>query len=365
MRGKPDEIRHREDDESLVEYYLSESLNGKDCTESTKVSYRSSWSAYTNWVEENGLRLDEISEEEAREFKNYLMNSRDGWTPENYFRRVKIVIEWLTNTKEADYNPFSNVKAPETEGETTKMEVSLDKIRDSVQSALRESIVLFVYLMIALKTGLRSSEIVNLDLRDIHLDHPVSDVMPRPRQEIYNKPDTLYVDSTITEEEVHNGEKRNDGNKDNSTRQIPIDDELKSVLVWWIGMLPPSKSPAEPLLRKVSDPHGERYAQSTMQERVTRWSRNNNLNDKYMTHFGVDSHWCRHWFSTTLRARINTDEVVVGTPKGYVQGLRGDSDDSTIETYTHEWSEVVENGKPYRKVYEDNIPQLLVSTRDD
>lgn len=365
MKGDVEEIRARKDGESLVNYYLSESDEGKAYGPKTKDGYRTSWSTYTDWAEGNDLDLADIEKEEAIEYKKHLLDKLNGESPSHYFGHVSKIIAWLTETEEADFNPFANVRPPEQPKTTSKMEVGLDELRKAVLDARNRSIVLFVYLVIALKTGLRASEIANLDLRDIHLDHPISKVMPDPRREIYNYPDTLYVDSAITKGEVHNGEERKNGNKKRSTRQVPIDEELKSVLVWWIGMLPPTTSPAKPLMRKINDPDGERYTKDPLQKRVKQWTRSNNLNSSDMKHFGVDSHWCRHWFTTTLRARIDPDEVPIGSPAGYVEGLRGDSSDSVIETYTHEWSELTEGKKAYREVYEDNIPQLFVSGDED
>jgi len=79
---------------------------------------------------------------------------------------------------------------------------------------------------------------------------------------------------------------------------------------------------------------------------------------------GVTPHWCRHWFTTQLRAHINDEEVAIGSAKEYVQGLRGDSDDSVIGTYTHEW-DIDDGTKSYPKVYRENIPTLLSDPHDD
>lgn len=362
MKGEISSIRSRKDGESLFEYYRAES--GVDLA--TVSAEKTAWRTYTDWAEDNNLELGEVNKKEVKEFKSFLLKEYNNSTPASYFSRVDGIISWLNRTEEADYNPFDHVDAPKRKDDTSKIDVNLDDLRDAILEVKSESIELFVYIMVALKTGLRSSEIVNLDLRDVHLDHPISKAMPDPRKELYNHPDTLYVDSTISKEEVHNGEKRTDGNKENSTRKVPIDRELKSVLVWWIAMQPPSESPANPLMQRVKDPVGGRYSGHSMRIRVTEWARRNNLNSADMKHFGVDSHWCRHWFSTTLRARIDDDEVTLGSAKGYVEGLRGDSEDSTIDTYTHEWDEVREkDDKEYREVYEENVPMLLVDSKED
>jgi hypothetical protein len=50
--------------------------------------------------------------------------------------------------------------------------------------------------------------------------------------------------------------------------------------------------------------------------------------------------------------------VPLGSAKEYAQGLRGDTDDSVIDTYTQDW-DISEDDKSYAEVYRDNIPALL------
>jgi site-specific recombinase XerC len=357
MRGEPEQIREREPDESLLEYFLSESSQSSTAKDS---QWRNAWTSYTDWTQRNNLDLGEVRKQDVKNYKQHLKDELNRSGPASYFHRNKKIIEWLTDTEEANHNPFQKVDAPKRPEETSKLEVKIDELRRAVLELRSESIELFVFVVIALKTGLRISEVVNLDLRDINLDHPISKAMPEPRREVYNYPDNIYVDSSVTEDEIHNGEERTDSNKKESFREVPVDEELKSVLVWWIAMLPPTESSAKPLMRRIRDPDGKRHARSAIQTRMANWTRRNNLNSEDMKHFGVDSHWCRHWFSTKMRARIDDDEVTIGSAKGYVQGLRGDSDNSAIDTYTHEWEELGdEDNKEYREVFEDNIPKLF------
>ena len=361
MRGEPDKIRERKTNETLIEYFLSESskLDSADPSQ-----WKCAWRSYTGWAERNAVDLGEVRKQETKDYKSYLKSEYNGRTPGTYFNRVKQIIDWLTNTKEASRNPFQKVDAPSSNKDTSKVEVKIDRLREAVLESRSQNIELFVFIIIALKTGLRIGEIVNLDLRDINLDHPISKAMPNPRQEVHNHPDNLYVDSDVSAGEVHNGEKRADSSKKNSFRKIPIDEELKSVLVWWIAMLPPTESPAKPLMRRIKDPKGRRHRAHAIQERITEWGRKNGLNSEDMKHFGVDAHWCRHWFSTKMRASIDDEEIVIGSAKGYVEGLRGDSEESTIETYTQEWEELGdEDDKEYREVFDDNIPKLFTGNQ--
>lgn len=365
MIGESEGVRDKKEDESYIDYFINES--DQDYAESSKPTIRTSWNKLLKWAEEEGYSLEEIDRSEADEFGDYLEedDSIKESTAYDYVITIINVVDWLAlEAKLADYNPYTHLqyRFASENGQTEKIEIKLPELRQALQEALQFRIELFVYLMISLKCGLRKSETINLDLRDIHLDHPISGGMPEPRKEIYNYPDTLYVDSSISEGEKHNGETRKCGNKPKSFRKVPIDQELKDVVVWWIAMLPPTTSPAKPLLRKTIDPEARRPSPSTITEMVTGWAREQGFNNPEKKHFGVDSHWCRHWFSTQLRARIDSNEVPLGSPTEYVEGLRGDTRDSVIETYTQDWKEVQNQGeKSYREVYEDNIPLLLVN----
>ena len=56
----------------------------------------------------------------------------------------------------------------------------------------------------------------------------------------------------------------------------------------------------------------------------------------------------------------------MGGAKEYVQGLRGDTDDDVIDTYTQEWDTLrLDDDPEYREVYEDAMPQLLIPPQSE
>lgn len=111
--------------------------------------------------------------------------------------------------------------------------------------------------LLAFKLAMRSGETLNLDLRCLHIDHPLfwedineHDVALDPR--VRNRPDTLLVYGNFNEEtEVPNdevsgwegpGEVREVGNKrkqDDGT-VLPIDSELKTALIEWLLVRTPT-----------------------------------------------------------------------------------------------------------------------------
>jgi len=120
-------------------------------------------------------------------------------------------------------------------------------------------------------------------------------------------------------------------------------------------MAPASQSDADPLFRQCSRLVGDRFLSATIRELYfTPWAKEQGWYDPDRSD-RVTPHWCRHWFTTMLRRRIDQDEIKVGTVEDYVKGLRGDTGDDVIETYTHNWGD----NQWMRDAYIDNIPSLF------
>lgn len=365
MKGEPEGVRDIRSDETLMDYYLDH----RSLEPATERDYQKSWRRFQEAFDQLGYEIDDLHRSQVGEILQLWEDSEalsDGKI-DDYVNNMSRMADWcVTQANIADYNPFkpyrSEYKTSST-GETEKIEIPLNKLRELLFTFEKHRLEVFMLVVILLKTGLRHSEALNLDLRDINIEHPVSIKMPEPRQEVYNYSDSLYVDSDISEGEVHNGEKRRHGNKPKSHRTIPIDSELKDLLVWWIKMLPPTVSEAKPLLRTLNDPEHRRCSQGLTKPHIRQVAYDFGVNGPNMKHFGFDAHWCRHWFTTQLRSNVDESEIPVGTVKEYVQGLRGDTGSDVISTYTHDWS-VGEDRKTYTEVYKDNIPELLVKTND-
>jgi len=352
MKGTPEETVDIAEDQSLVDYY-ADRRNLKNAS-----GLKSCWNYMESFLEENGWEFEEITEERALEFCEYLKqsNSLNQETAEHYVIDLATMVDWYRDRGRYDYNPFHlalDEDPFEYDKNTLKREITLQELRNAVNGVNYPPLLVIVILL--LKTGLRLSEAANLDYRAINLDHPISELMPDPRLEIVDKPDTIFVDSSITAGQEHNGERRTCSNKEKSYRAIPIDEELKEVLVWWISMSPPSSSPAEPLLRKTRAQAGDRFSDKRIWDMFVEWAQKNGWHE-WEEKGNVTPHWCRHWFTTMLRKRIDQSEVELGTVKGYVEGLRGDSEEGVIEIYTHDWGDQ----EWMREAYTNNIPKFFL-----
>ena len=143
--------------------------------------------------------------------------------------------------------------------------------------------------LLPLKSGIRKGEQINTDLRCLNIAHPIfdevikqHDVKLDPR--IRDKPDTILIYGGFTKEtEMPNedtpgfngdGEIRNAGNKrkqrDGSI--IPIDSELKTALIEWLLVRPPTYDlNVHPLFTLGGSERVVRIVRDTMRRRM--WSR--------------------------------------------------------------------------------------------
>lgn len=361
MKGNPSDVREIDEGESYLEYYIDQ----RSLAESSENNVRYAWQNLQSFLNKHNMDVEEIGEQDALDFCQYLKNKQlKEESGHGYVQLLAKMIDWLIERRKADYNPFRLALEDdpfEYDGNSVKRNVKLADLRSGVSEIDHPAFLVFVTLL--LKTGVRISEACNLDYRAINLDHPAQTAMPRCRAEIIDKPNSLFIDSSISAGEKHNSEYRNNGNKKDSYRAIPIDKELQDALVWLIAMNPPSPSPAQPLFRALSGGGGtkigERYSADTLRERFRQWSAENGWYDqKRDLSSNVTPHWCRHWFTTTLRREIDNGEVEMGNVKDYVGALRGDQDSRTVDIYTHNWSD-----EPWvREAYVNNIPKLFVES---
>ncbi|MCU4717912.1 tyrosine-type recombinase/integrase [Halapricum hydrolyticum] len=196
-----------------------------------------------------------------------------------------------------------------------------------------------------LKTGIRAGELCNLDQRDLNLtDDPRDGMTVRPQLD--GRPDSLYVSATPSRGSQTNGEHRRASNKRQRDTVIPVDPELRDVLVKWLAVRPDPVSEAKPLFTGTSDNWGRRITTDMVHHTVEAHARDVGwYHDGAGAADNVTPHYFRHFFTTHLRDRTGD--------RGIVKYLRGDVAQDIIDTYTHDW------GSRVRDVYEQHIYQLL------
>ncbi|RLM49080.1 site-specific integrase [Halorubrum sp. Atlit-28R] len=165
----------------------------------------------------------------------------------------------------------------------------------------------FAASLTMLKTTRRIGGIVNLDLMDVNLDHPATDW--EVASPISDKPDHLYFGPHCNGGEIFRGERRTSGTKTKTHTMIPVDDELKRTLIWWLAIRrgPEKEGPlfttscSVPTKRVTADVVRNHVADAAEKEGYY-WSEGRDSKS-------ITPHYFRHWTTTTMRDRVNSSLV--------------------------------------------------------
>lgn len=360
MKGSRGKYNDLGENESLLLFFKRHTSHKKYGT------YKTAYNHLKNFCEKKGIEITSISDPEANEFCWYLKeeicspdpSDLKEKTAEQYVKNLSWMFGWIVeNTDYLDWQPFDDVSKKGIfeydQRKSKKRDIPLDDLRQHIRNITSPNLLVLITIM--LKAGLRIGEVVDLTYRDINLEHPVAKYMPESREEIRSLPDSLYVDSS------------RENSKEKSYREVPIDRELKSVLSWYIKMSPPTEESPHPLIIDLNSCNGNYTGIGTVRlwEYFSEWSKNEGLWINPQNSKNIHPHWCRHWFTTVLRANISDDDVLIGNTKDYVKGLRGDNGGDVIDTYSHEWESLRGETDPsWREVYEDAIPLLFVKPDD-
>ncbi|WP_227376653.1 tyrosine-type recombinase/integrase [Haladaptatus halobius] len=278
-----------------------------------------------------------------------LRGDHAGSTIATYASYLHRFYAYMTQVGAFESNPMALVVEELHESvdkDPTRREISVASMREFVAGVthpLERAVVLTL-----LKTGMRVGEVCNLDLRDVNLaDENVRTAYALgERPQLDGRPDSIFVAADPVRGQVVNGEERTASNKRKRETIVPVDDELRQVLVQWLAIRPDVISRAEPLFVSTSGDWGERLTPKMVRNVVERHARESGW---YRTGGGAEEnvtpHYFRHFFTTHLRDRTGD--------RGIVKYLRGDVASDIIDTYTHNWGDRV------REVYEANVYSLL------
>ena len=201
------------------------------------------------------------------------------------------------------WNPFAVAKEEVSLGENESREYP-DLSLSTLQSEFAEIMNIRSRAIIAtqLKLGMRAGEVSNTRIPEIHISHKeIQDHYPElgTHPALSGHSDVIYIPSD------------RDGNKSANPRLLPIDDELRWLLLRHLLIRPQVDEPWVFLSR--------RSFTKLNPEAVNRvWKEE--LHPKYGEtdeHDAITSHFGRHWFSTYWRL----DE---GLEREHVQYMRGD-----------------------------------------
>jgi len=241
-----------------------------------------------------------------------------------------------------NYNPFELAQETTDLGENPDKEfpnLSLEELREvfsGIENLKRRAVI-----GLQLKLGARAGEVCNIRIEDLDIDH----------SELQSQYDELGMHPAIGEHsDVLYIPHDRDGNKSSNPRLLPVDDELRWLLLRYLLVRP---NVGEPWL--------------FLSDRTYTQLRSKGVNDLWKREFhpeyaeteetqAITSHFGRHWFSSHWRLNVGLD-------REHVQYMRGDRvaplDDfpDAIDDYLHPNYEHIE------RQYQESIFKLRLDMR--
>lgn len=191
-----------------------------------------------------------------------------------------------------------------------------------------------------LKTGIRSTELSNIRFEHIHVTNP--DVLSH-----YDEMGTHDQLDGIVNAVYIPPEDKMPGNKREMPTVIPLDDEVRRVLIDWLLIRPDNGDEHVFLTQK-----GKPMSKSNLRHIWTKHWWPEYEYDKEDEFRSITPHFSRHWMSTWLRVKADMSEPLVQYLRGDKQGPDIGGSRSAFHRYIHTHYEDVE------EEYRDRIFRL-------
>ncbi|APW99012.1 integrase [Halobiforma lacisalsi AJ5] len=339
MATDPRDVEAATDVAEPIEYFLDDQrYHGK--SERTLEAYDRVLHQFEEFLRERFDDVDGVRDAERRECMAWIHSLRGEFEPSTiatYASYLNRFYDYMNRVGVFDDNPMALVMEEMSESidtDPTRRDVSVPEMRSfvgSITHPLERAVVVTL-----LKTGMRVGELCNLDLRDLRLDSGTVelDLEWTPRVQLDRRPDSLFVSADPSRGTTINGEERTASNKRKRDTVVPVDAELRRVLLEWLAIRPDPISEARPLFLDTGDSWGQRLEPSDVRYIVKKHAEDRGWYRKGGgTTENVTPHYFRHFFTTHLRDRTGD--------RGIVQYLRGDVASDVIDTYTHNWGDRV------------------------
>lgn len=294
------------------------------------------------------IRPRDVDDKIAYEFiADYLVPTHGASFQTNICSNLSAAYAWCRDRiKPVDADPIGFVLKEhdlleDVEGRNPHI-ISIEEAREIITSW--DNPRWLAFNLILAKSLRRRGGVVNLDLKDVHLDHPACDWSVAP--EIRHKPNYMRFSRNKSQGEGLGDQERKTGNKTQTTRIIPIDDELRDALVWHLTTRKADFDPDSPLffgsrgLRLYGDVASKRFKDKA-EERGHYYGVHDDDN--------VNVHYWRHWGTTWFEDRL-------GEHNSITDYLRGDKGSATKAQY-NQWSDKKE------EIYLENVPKFFTGNQ--
>lgn len=340
-------------DVDTFEPFVDDVLVPDDLHKATLRQYRSAfeqWAAHMN--NEDRHPACPSDEHVVRFIERQLAPEEEGGR-DNHPRTIKGKLRKLNRVYEywqdnaafphpQDYNPFTlgrkkvNLENPDSKEHRRIPVEELQEMLASVTHLRKRAIIGLQF-----KLGLRAGEVSNIKLSDISL---ANEEIQRHYEEmgserrLENRPNAIYIPS---------GDER-DGNKSRRPRLLPLDDELRRLLVRYLLVRPDNGEPWVFLSEKSHSKVNKKV--------VNKWWKQE-LHPEYAEteqYRPVTSHFGRHRFSTWWHVEQDVNRELVKYMRGDKPGSKSTKTREAIDAYLHTYYEDI------RDLYLENIYKLNI-----
>jgi integrase len=320
-------------------YYDTNAERGK---ESVKDQIWDGEVAIVPWLKENGIEPTGVNEEQVKDYFRDLRDTYRANTQWEYARKIRFIYDKFQSRgiEGFDANPFEivledhEILDPVYEDDARIYEIEV------VREFLNELHPLnFAITMVMIKTTRRIGGTCNLDMCDVNLDHPGADwdVVSQLR----GKPDHIYFSPKPEAGEKFRGQPRLDSAKSESKTVIPIDNELKYTLIWYLSMRRSSKNTGPVFTQDASVEHARRATRNSHGTQVRQVAKDLGYWYEPYDPDNIKPHYWRHWTTSIMKDKL-TDSIV-----DYFRGDTG----TTSDGYNHYTEAKAE-------AWLDNIPKI-------
>ena len=158
--------------EKQINNFLEFLQKDKKLTDNTLQSYKRDISQYENYIEKNNLDYANVDEDAIKGYLAYLQeNGKKTSTVSRNLASIRSFYQYSVRVKDIKKDPTENVQSPKIEKRipnvlsTKEVELLLEQPEDTDLKGIRDKAMLeFAYA-----TGMRVTEIISLDIKDVNV----------------------------------------------------------------------------------------------------------------------------------------------------------------------------------------------------
>lgn len=338
------ETTFRQTDVDPFTLFEAEVLSTRDIATRTLDDYDRLFRQWREFMEDQGRHPACPNEDHVKGFARYELDTK-GNHPNTVKEKLRKLNDTYTYWQDdptfphpQDYNPVNLAKSKVSFSTPDKKEpprIPLDDLRDVLDGVthVRDRAI----IALQLKLGLRATEVCNIKISEV-------DIQNADLQDHYSKLGSHPMLEGL-ENAIYIPHDR-EGNKSQRPRLLPLDDELRRVLLRYLLIRPDNGKPWMFLSMT-------RHKQLRKKDINQPWKRA--FHPEYAEteqHTAVTSHYGRHYFTTYWRVEENLNRELIKYMRGDTAGSISIQERGAIDEYIHTYFEDI------RDLYLENIYKL-------